>query len=219
MLRTSLPAAPARCRTALASLLALALAGCGGSPQPVEEPRPEPLMTAALAGQSVIVPPATMVIVEPGVPGNEWLPPQAALPRWADSLVAEALTVRAPEVKWVLPDELRRAARRAPGVAPDPDQMGQSVLRSPALRSVPDPLRGYLRNLMALAGGGRHAFVPALLRLDPDLAGGVRARLALVLADGRSGAVLWRTEAVGQGAEPAAAVRQAMAAILPVLPP
>lgn len=203
-------------RVTTVAVLALA---CSAPPPPVEEPRPEPLMTAALAGQSVIVPPITMVIAEPGVPGNEWLPPQAALPRWADSLVAEALTVRAPEVQWVLPEELRRVARRAPGVVPDPDQMGQAVLRSPGLRSVPDPLRGYLRNLMALAGGGRHAFVPALVLLEPDLSGGVRARLALVLADGRSGAVVWRTEAVGQGAEPAAAVSQAMAAILPILQP
>lgn len=219
MLRTPLAAGWAVRRPAPAALVALALVACGGPAQPIEEPRPEPLMTAALAGQSVIVPPVTMVIVEPGVPGNEWLPPQAALPRWADSLVAEALTVRAPEVKWVLPEELRRIARRAPGVVPDPDQMGQAVLRSPTMRSVPDPLRGYLRNLMALGGGGRHAFVPAVIVLQPDPAGGVRATLALALADGRSGAILWRTEAVGQGAEPAAAVSQAMAAILPILQP
>ncbi len=34
----------------------------------------------------------------------------------ADSVLVTLLQARAPEVVWVLPDELRRAARRAPGI-------------------------------------------------------------------------------------------------------
>ena len=34
---------------------------------------------------------------------------------WADSLIGEAFAGRAPEVHWVLPPELRKVARRAPG--------------------------------------------------------------------------------------------------------
>src|SRR5205807_4831056 len=71
---------------------------------------------------------------------------------------------RTPEVSWVLPDALRRAARRAPGIAPDPDQMGSAVLRAPDVEIVPDPLRSELRTLVALGGnGGRYALVPAAL--------------------------------------------------------
>src|SRR5881296_2337486 len=72
---------------------------------------------------------------------------------------------RAPEVNWLFPDELRRVARRAPGVAPNPDQMGTALLRAENLSVIPDPLRSQLRTLVALAGGGggRYALVPAAL--------------------------------------------------------
>ncbi len=213
-----MPSLSARLRLPLPALI-LALAACGGSTPPPDEVRAEPLMTAALAGASVIVIPVTMVVVEPGMPPSAGLANGAALVAWADSLVVEALTVRAPEVRWVLPAELRRVARRAPGVAADPDQMGQAILRQPALRTVPDPLRSHLRTLMALAGGGRHAFVPAAVLLEPDLAGGVRARIIAVLADGRSGAVLWRTEARGNGPDISTALGRALATIFPILQP
>lgn len=206
-------------RLATAAAFAAAAIACGGSNPPPAEVRPVPLLTAALAGAPVIVPPVTMVLIESGTPGAAALPAQAELPAWADSLVGEALSLRAPEVHWVLPAELRRVARRAPGIAADPDRMGQAVLRQSSLRVVPDPLRGHLRTLMALAGGGRHALVPAAVLLQPDLSGGVRAHLALVLADGRNGAILWRTEAQGDGPDPAEAVARALAGVLPLQHP
>src|SRR5207237_2900965 len=89
---------------------------------------------------------------------------RAALARGA-SVIGPLLTARAPEVTWLLPDELRRAARRAPGIAPDPDQMGTAILLRGGGRQeiVPDPLRHELRTLAALvgAGGGRVGLVPA----------------------------------------------------------
>lgn len=206
---------PARLLLPLMTLGALA---CGSAASPPEPPRPDPLMTAALAGARVIVPPVTMVVVDPATPGAGSLPAQVRN-RWADSLVSDALANRAPEVDWVFADELRRVARRAPGVAADPDQMGQAVLRQPGFRTVPDPLRSHLRTLMGLAGGGRHAFVPAAVLLQPAPAGGVEALLVAVLADGRSGAVLWRSNARGEGTDPASAVAQALAQILPILHP
>jgi len=176
------------------------------------------MMTAALAGAPVIVPPLTMVIVEPGVAAGVLPADRLGLLAWADSVVAELLVERAPEVRWVLPPELRRVARRSPGVLADPDQMGQAVMRQASLRTVPDPLRGYLRNMMAVAGGGRYAFVPAAIIVAPaGEAGMLTARVAAVLADGRSGAVLWRTEAAGSGATPGAALAAAFALIFPVL--
>ena len=85
---------------------------------------------------------------------------------WADSLIGDAFTGRAPEVRWVLPAELRKVARRSPGIVGDPDQMGQATLRSPKLREVPDPLRSSLRNLMAVVGG-RAVDGPRLDRVRP----------------------------------------------------
>jgi hypothetical protein len=154
-----------------------------------------------------------------GVPltGVPYAERRAALLR-ADSLIGEAFSARAPEVSWVFPPALRKAARRAPGLVADPDQMGQAVLRSPKLKEVPDPLRADLRNLVALAGG-RMALVPAALGLGPAAGGrGVRADLSLALADARSGRVLWRTLASGSGATPDRALAAALAAVLPVTP-
>ncbi len=199
-------------------LLAVALGACAGRAPAQKVPVAEPLMTAALAGAPVIVPPLTMVLADPGMPSGILPADRTALVAWADSLVGALLLERAPEVRWVLPPELRRVASRAPGVVPDPDQMGQAVLRQESLRTVPDPLRGYLRNLMALAGGGRHAFVPAaVVWSGGEVPGEVAVRVAVVLADGRSGAILWRTTAAASGPTPGAALAAAFAQIFPVL--
>ncbi len=198
--------------------LGLVLLGACASRAPAQRPPvPEPLMTAALAGASVIVTPLTMVLAEPGLPDGSLPADRVVLLAWADSLVGGLVVERAPEVRWVLPPELRRVARRSPGLVADPDQMGQAVLRQASLRTVPDPLRGYLRNLMAVAGGGRHAFVPAAVAFSPDsMPGQVQAWVAAVLADGRSGAILWRTEVRATGSTPAAALAAAFAVIFPV---
>jgi len=147
------------------NLVAVALlAGCGGK-QHAETPAPtQPLPTAGLAAQQVSVLPLTLLAAEDSLNWQaQFADRRAALAR-ADSVIGTLLTARAPEVSWVLPAALRRAARRAPGIAPDPDQMGSAVLRAPNLEIVPDPLRGELRTLVALGGnGGRFALVPAAL--------------------------------------------------------
>ncbi len=133
----------------------------------------------------------------------------------ADSLVGEGLQTRGPEVNWVLPRELRKMARRAAGFVSDPDQMGQAILRAPNLTVVPDPLRSSLRSLMAVAGG-RLALVPAALGFGPEPDGRIRADLSLVVADSRTGKVIWRSLALGRGKSPDEALNAAIAAVLPV---
>ena len=125
---------------------------------------------------------------------------------WADSTIGEAFTGRAPEVKWVLPPELRKIARRSPGIVGDPDAMGQAALRSTKMKDIPDPLRSSLRNLSAVAGG-RVAMVPAALSFSREADGRIRADLALVGADTRSGKVIWRAHAGGPRRRPAAGAR------------
>jgi hypothetical protein len=185
-----------------------------------EEPKlppVRPLATAGLAGQIIAVLPLTLVVADPALANDSiyagYSDRRAALLR-ADSLVGEGLRSRGPEVNWVLPPQLRKIARRSAGVVNDPDQMGQAILRAPNVEKVPDPLRSSIRSLVALVGG-RMALVPASLGFGPEPNGQIRADLSLVLADSRSGKVLWRSLAYGRGASPDQALNAAMAAVLP----
>ena len=204
------------------ALLSFSCAAGAQQPAPVPPPAPgkpvAPVPTEALAGQSVAVMPITLVAADPALQSDTVYAPyrdrRTAL-LWADSLIGEAFAGRAPEVRWVLPPELRKVARRSPGIVSDPDQMGQAMLRSPKMREVPDPLRSSLRNLMAVVGG-RVVMVPASLGFGRQADGRLRADLALVIADTRNGKVLWRSQAVGSGADPREALDAALAAALPL---
>jgi hypothetical protein len=133
----------------------------------------------------------------------------------SDSIISEGIVSRAPEVSWVPPRELRKMARRSAGYLADPDQMGHAVLRAPKLNEIPDPLRSSLRSLMAVAGG-RFALAPAAIGFGPEPDGQIRADLSLVLADARSGKVLWRSVALGRGKTPNEALNAAVASVLPL---
>lgn len=177
-----------------------------------------PVPTEGLAGQQVALVPLTLVATDPAFQSDTLFDAyrdRRATLTWADSLIGDAFVGRAPEVKWVLPPELRKIARRAPGIVGDPDQMGQALLRAPRIKDVPDPLRASLRNLMAVVGG-RVVMVPAALGFSPDTTGRVRAELSLVAADTRSGKVVWRSLALGVGPTPAAALAAALDGILPL---
>jgi hypothetical protein len=201
--------------TAFAVLL-FALPACAARAQQKPEP-PTPLATEGLAGQTVTVLPLTMAVTDPRIPGSGPATRAATL-AWADSLIADMLTERAPEVTWMLPAELRRIAERAPGIIPSPDKMGQSVMRNPRMNSVPDPLRSYLRQLVGLAGGARYALLPAALTLAPAGGDSLEVTLSAVLTDGRMGTVQWRTRAVGRGETATEALRIALATIVPIEP-
>jgi hypothetical protein len=197
------------------SLLAAVLAVPLGAQQ--NQPKPKTpaiaLSTAGLAGQGVAVLPLTMVVGDPRVPGTSGPQARAGLLQWADSLLGDALAERAPEVTWVLPPALRRTAQRAPGLLPSPDRMGQSVMRSPGFKDLPDPLRSYVRQLLALSGGARYALIPSALYLSPAPGDSLTVQLAAVLADGRLGRVVWRTLAVGRGETADAAYHAALATL------
>ena len=186
-----------------------------------------PLPTTGLSGQQVILLPLTLVAAEDSLHWETVLADRHATLARADSMVGAMLEARAPEVTWVLPSEVRRAARRAPGLATDPDQLGTAVLRVQKLTVVPDPLRGQVRTLAALAGGRHVLFLVALIyrRARPSPGGthpaarpaGV-AELALVLADIRTGRIEWRTIATGEGDDPWTTLTRAVKNITPGLP-
>ena len=222
----------ARCVVACA-----AVAGCGGR-RHVGPPEPTaPLPTAGIASQQVSVLPLTLLAAEDSLHWENALGQRRAGLAKADSVFGALLQARAPEVSWVLPDELRRAARRAPGIAPDPDQMGTAILlRGGKLEVVPDPLRSELRTLAALAGsgGGRYALIPAGLiyrrTVVPDCRGTAcraptapgapvaTAELTVVMVDVRTGRIGFRTVARGEGDDPWTALTRAVKSLTPGLP-
>jgi hypothetical protein len=209
-------------RARVALLLALVAPACGGGQQqPAAAATPDPpiniLPVGRLSGQTVAILPMTMVVADPALQSD---PSYAAYHdrrialALSDSVISEGIVSRAPEVSWVPPRELRKMARRSAGYLADPDQMGHAVLRAPKLNEIPDPLRSSLRSLMAVAGG-RFALAPASIGFGPEPDGQIRADLSLVLADARSGKVLWRSIALGRGKTPNEALNAAVASVLP----
>ncbi|MBP9897926.1 MAG: hypothetical protein KBF28_06120 [Gemmatimonadales bacterium] len=198
-----------------AMLLCVAAPACAQATKEAKEPKLAPapaLLLSPLAGQSIPVLPVTYLVADSA--SNIGLPADLhGRLRWADSLVGEVLQMRGPEVTWLLGEELRRIARRAPGTINDPDKMGQAMLRADGLKRIPDPLFSQLRMLAALTNG-RQVMVPAAVRFQ-TVPTGIRAEVVLVLADARSGALLWRSTPFAIAATPAAALTAAVARILP----
>ena len=216
-----------------------ALAACPHKSETLTPEPTAPLPTAGIAAQRVGVLPLTLVAAEDSLHWEAVLGERRTALAQSDSIIGTLLKARAPEVTWVLPDELRRVARRAPGIAPAPDQMGTAILFHPTKQQpemVPDPLRSELRTLAALAGGGRYALVPAGLtyRRATALGGGpgsvgaphaaplphavATAELTVVLVDVRTGRVGFRTVARGEGDDPWTALTRAVKTLTPGLP-
>jgi hypothetical protein len=189
--------------------------GCAHAQQSAKPPKPLPapaLLLAPLAGQPIAVLPVTFLVSEgarpPGLPAT-----RAAQLAWADSIVAEGLQAHGPEATWIMPDELRRVAGRAPGMVVDPDRMGQSVMRYENLKRVPDPLLSSIRSMVAMTSG-RFVMIPAAVRFTQGDAG-VTAEVVLVLGDARSGAIAWRSTPVATAATAGEALAATIARILP----
>jgi hypothetical protein len=202
------------CGVALAAVL-----GCGGK-KSAQEPVPAPtapLPTAGLAGQKVGLTPLTLVAAEDTLHWDALIGDRRATLDRSDSIISTLLTARAPEVTWAGPAEMRRVARRAAGIAADPDQMGTAFLRADAIIDVPDPLRYQLRTLMGLVGG-RYTLVPAGLVFRAGRQAVAVAELSLVLIDTRVGKIGWRTVARGEGEDPWTALTRAVKSLTPGLP-
>lgn len=202
-----------------AASLFLACAGpgpSGGGQTP--EPAPAlPLPTAGIAGQRVAVYPLTLVTAAEGLGWHPYLAARREALDRADSIIGALLTERSPEVTWVLPADLRRAAARAPGLLTNPDQMGTAILRSPGIDQIPDPLRSQMRSLNGVAAD-RYALIPTALVFTRTPDGRGQAELMLVMGDVRTGVLPWRTVARGEGDDPWEALRVAFKTLTPGLP-
>ena len=172
------------------------------------------LVRESLAGQNVPVMPITMITRDTSITDSIFHQPRPVLMGWADSVLAEALTMAAPEISWLYGSELNRVARRGAGMLPEPAKMGQAVLRSERIKTVPDPTRANFRTLAALAGG-RYIFVPAAVAFGHDSTGALMATLTAALTDTRTGAVLWHAMALGRGETPREALYKTVEYFLP----
>jgi hypothetical protein len=199
-------------------VFSLLITACGGTRSAADvEPQPTaPLPTAGLAGEPVSVYPVTLMLAEDSLGWQDYVQPRREALDRADSLIAAFLTERAPEVNWMLPADLRRAAGRAPGMLRDPDKMGTSILRTPFDRT-PDPLRSQMRTLSGVVGGN-YALVPASLIFYAESGGRGRAELTLVIVDVRLAQTSWRTVATGKGSDPWQATWEALKTLAPGLP-
>lgn len=206
-------------------LLLLATLSCGGT-KSEQQPTPvptAPLPTAGLSGERVALTPLALVAAEEALRWDSLIGTRRTTLDKSDSIIATLLGARAPEVTWVGPAELRHIARRAPGIAPDPDQMGTPFLRASNIVDVPDPLRYQLRTLMGLVGG-RYVLVPAGLVFRKPAVGpsghqvAASAELSVVLIDTRIGKIGWRTTARGEGDDPWTALTRAVKSLTPGLP-
>jgi hypothetical protein len=203
-------------------LLLLASLSCGKKSDQQPTPAPTaPLPTAGLAGQRVALTPLALVAAEEALQWDALIGDRRTTLDKCDSILAALLAARAPEVTWVGPAELRHVARRAPGIAPDPDQMGTPFLRASNIVDVPDPLRYQLRTLMGLVGG-RYVMVPAglVFRQTVGRPEGrtATAELSIVLIDSRVGKIGWRTITRGEGDDPWTALTRAVKSLTPGLP-
>ncbi len=193
-------------------------AACAGK-KPEEHARPValPLPAPAIAGRKVAVFPVTLVAADRQLGWNEAVGTRDEAKQRADSVLAEFLLERAPEVDWILPAALRSAAARAPGVLTDPDKMGTALLRAPGVEQIPDPLRSQMRNLIGVAAD-RFALIPASVTFTPTADGTGAVEVTFVLADARFGSVTWRTVAYAEGTDPWDAMWEALRPLVPDLP-
>ena len=196
--------------------------GCSSNPdsQSLVQPETTPLPVATLAGRKVAVFPITYLVADETLGWREAIGSREERLARADSLLEEFLLERAPEVDWVFPEDLRRAARQAPSMPWNPDRIGTAVLRDPAMEKIPAPLISNMRNLVAVVGD-RWALVPAALvfgePIDTTLDGGM-AKLTVSVVDVRQGLVRWYGYGYGVAADPWSTFRIALDEFLPIRP-
>ena len=98
-------------RGARCAVVAATVTGCGGK-QHVEEPAPTvPLPTAGIAAQQVAITPLTLVVAEDSLHWQVLVGARRTALARADSVIGSLLKERAPEVTWLLPDDLGSAAQ------------------------------------------------------------------------------------------------------------
>jgi hypothetical protein len=161
--------------------LVVSLAGCASGSGEPRQPQPGSSAPLQLSGQRVLVLPVQASLAVPVEP--------SAL----EGEIVFALTERDPRVGWVVPEEVRRAARRSPLFAGNPDALPGDPMTHHGERRVLEPLAGELRRYSALIDA-RLVLLPRLIPAPEAADGSQRVRLSSVVVDARSGDVVWWAE-------------------------
>jgi len=155
-----------------------------------------PVPVGAFAGANVLLLAVGGVIVgDSASPLPDLLARRTALVESAYAALDTAVRRDARAVTWMGLDEQRRLARHNPTLGLDPDRFATVFLIRPELDRIPDPLWEQVRTMAAVAGA-RYALVPAGVKLAGS-PGAIVATYVLVLADTRTGMVLWRGRVSG----------------------
>lgn len=209
----------------IATVLGVAISSGSGNPgsgpspllaqgSQIKMPPPAAMNIQSIAGQVVGVLPSTLVVARDSLAGQAPFTDRTSANAWVDTRLGDGLMMRAPEVNWKLPAQMRSLARSAPGIAANPDYLGQAALRDPQISKVPDPMISNFRTLMAIAGG-RFMFIPAAFSFQHDSTGAVEARGNFVGVDTRMGDVIFRSYIIASGATPAEALDAVIDVLLP----
>ena len=193
-------------------LLFVFAAACGSPAQNTRTPPPPvaPLPGGAISGQSVPVWPVVSIQVDTSLHWQEMIGNRRQAMDKADSILFQILREVRNMVVWVPPAEVRRAAEKAPGILVSPDQMATGLLLTHAMARVPDQLAIQLRQVTAVATGGRYAAIPTRIAFVRGPSGYGRAELSLALVDVRLGAVSWSATGKGLGQDPWDALTRAV---------
>lgn len=183
---------PLRPRAAGSLALALFLAACGGKAPPAgpapttAAEAPRAISPLRLGGQPLLVLPAQ------GLDGVGLAQAQVT-----EEIVA-ALRARDGVTRFVDPDELRRALRRAPGYANDPALLPHDPYRRHGDRMIAGALADVVRRYGALVDV-RLVMIPRAARYLPPAEGATEGRIRLdaAIVDSRTGGVVWYGEADG----------------------
>jgi hypothetical protein len=202
------------CRNGVLTVSLTVLAACagasGGGPVPEDPFLTTPvssLPVGVLAGQNALLLTVGAVLVgDSAHPLAELEPRRGALMSYANGALEAALRRDAREVGWQALAEQRRAARAAPTLALQPDNLPTAFLADRRVEAVPDPLRTQVRALAAVTNS-RVAVVPAAVRVTASGEGYI-ASLLVAAVDTRVGSVLWRGRVTG---EPAPSAEEAIA--------
>ncbi len=152
---------------------------------------------SAFANQRVVVMPVQGIRGDSGgaLPGAE------ALKRALDDSLAAAIAATGIGKGWGYAADVVRSAKRNVMYTGDPYALGTQSLGRPTAKvgdALSEVVAGNLRPLLAL-GDSRFALVPVQVVVERQGAR-MRARLRLVLVDGRSAQLLWTRELVGEAA-------------------
>ena len=149
-----------------------------------------------LSGNKVMLFPVQGSGMGGGGVGTKAAGPLQRVPAVLDSAIADALSAKAPDVRWVGRAQLERVLARSPMLSVDLHALAVASFRRAQVEMIGDPLYGDLRTLGGIVDA-RFALVPVTAAYVPQADGTGRIEIAVALIDTSLADVLWYGVAAG----------------------